>query len=537
MLMKRTIGIIVLFVVLVATATSQEAVKPKAKRVDVVTIAMASAPDTLNPYNITGNYGDVIFDMIFDKLVDFKYDGSITPRLATRYETGKSADGKMTMTFYLDPRASWQDGEPLTADDVVFTAQFVTNPKLTTNRRFYWSSLLGTDTSGACADPASLGIKALDKHTVQYTFKKVISPDAFLYIEARFQYILPKHLLSKLSPSEAHKDSYYQHPIGSGPFKFESMVPGDRYELSCNTKYFRGIANMDKLVIRVMPPTNYAPALISGEIDAAIGQGLGSIPLDDWDFISKQKGIVAKSDPTFGYQYMTINHEKDYFKDSRVRKAISFAINRKVIVDQLLYGQGQIGVSSLPPTHPFFNKAIGKDPYDPKAALELLKAAGWDFNRVLDFAVPTGNTVREKSAVLIQQDLAKIGVKTKIRMVDFATEVVQLREGKTDLGLLGGGGSVDPDDMRINFDITGSNNFSRLQSQDFYNMMDKARTLQTRQERIDAYNKWQVACYEETPYVWLYHANSLAAYRDIFENFPTLDFAMINWRVLEWSFK
>lgn len=156
---------------------------------------------------------------------------------------------------------------------------------------------------------------------------------------------------------------------------------------------------------------------------------------------------------------------------------------------------------------------------------------------MLDFAVPTGNTVREKSAALIQQDLIKIGVKTKIRMVDFPTEVVQLREGKTDLGLLGGGGSVDPDDMRINFNINGSNNFSRLQSQDFYNMMDKARTLQTKKERVVAYNKWQVACYEETPYVWLYHANSLAAYRDIFENFPTLDFAMINWRVLEWTFK
>ena len=135
--MKRTISIVALLIVLIATATSQDVVKPSTKRVDNVTIAMASAPDTLNPYNITGNYGDVIFDMIFDKLVDYKYDGSITPRLATKYETGKDANGHMTMTFYLDPKATWQDGVPLTADDVVFTAKFVTNPKLTTNRRFY----------------------------------------------------------------------------------------------------------------------------------------------------------------------------------------------------------------------------------------------------------------------------------------------------------------------------------------------------------------------------------------------------------------
>lgn len=536
--MKKAIFVFAILLALVATATSEETSKLKSKQVDTVTIAMASACDTLNPYNITGNYGDVLFDMIFDRFFEYKYDGSITPRLATRYETGKDAKGNMTMTFYLDPRASWQDGEPLTADDVVFTAQLITNPKLTTNRRFYWAPLLGTDASGVCNNVADLGIKAIDKHTVQYTFKKTLAPDALLSNEVRFQYILPEHLLEKLDPAEAHKNSYYQHPVGSGPLKFDSMIPGDRYELSRNPGYFRGTVNMDKLVIRVMPPMNYAPALVSGEIDATIGHGLGSIPLDDWAFISKQKNIVAKSDPDLTYQYMTINHQKDYFKDPRVRKAISMAINRKAIVDQLLYGQGLIGLSSLPATNPFFNKEIGKDPYDPKAALALLTAAGWDFDRALDFAVPTGNVVREKSAALIQQDLAKIGMKTKIRMVDFPTEVVQLREGKTDFGLLGGGGSADPDDVRINFNIEGSNNFSKLPNQDLYNMMDKARTLQTRAARMEAYNKWQVACFTETPYVWLYHANSLAAYRgDVFATFPTQDFAMLNWHVLEWTFK
>lgn len=506
-------------------------------RVDVVTLGMVSSPDTLHPYNISGNYGDVVFDMIFDRMIDFHADGEIIPRLATSWDSDIADDGTMTMTFHLDPNAKWHDGTPLTAHDVVFTAQIVTNPEITTNRRYYWASLAGTDDSGACEDPSTLGIEALDDHTVQYTFKQVVAPDAYLYIEGRFQYIMPKHLLENIEPAELHKSDYFQNPVGSGPLIFDSMVEGERYEMVANPDYFRGLVNMDRVVVRIMQAANLTPSLISGEIDACIGHTLGNIPLEDWDFISSQDGIIAKSVPAFGYQYMTINHQKDYFKDPRIRMAISMAINRKNIVDQLLQGHGLIGVSSLPNTHPFFNPEIGEDPYNPDEARKLLEEAGWDFDRVIDFAVPTGNIVREKSAVLIQQDLKAIGVKTELRVMDFTTEIVELREGKTDFGLLGGGGSVDPDDVRINFFIEGSNNFSMLPTSELYDLMDNARTLQTREERVEAYNEWQLRCYEDTPFVWLYHANSLVAYNDRFDYYPVDDFIMINWLVMEWTFK
>ena len=507
------------------------------KRVDTVTVAMASAAETLHPYYITGNYGDVIFDMIFDRFFDFKADGEITPRLADSYDVGTDAEGNMTLTFHLNPDAKWHDGEPLTAEDVVFTAQLITNPVITTNRRTYWASLMGTDDSGVCADPSQLGIEATDEHTVVYTLKQEVAADAYMYIEARFQYILPKHLLEDKDPATIHQDEYFQHPVGSGPLIFDSQVAGERVEMVANTEYFRGLVNMDRLIVRTMDATNFASALMSGEIDAVVGNGLGDIPLDDWEYVQTLDGIVASSEPGYSYQYMTINWSKEYFQDPRVRQAISMAINRQNIVDQLLLGQGVISVSSVTPTSPYFNEAIAEDPYNPEMARQLLEEAGWDFNRVLDFCVPIGNTVRERSAVLIQQDLAAIGVQTEIRTVDFATEVVELREGKTDFGLLGGGGSVDPDDVRINFNSTGANNFSMLPDQEFYDLMDEARSVQTTEERKALYDEWQQKCYDETPYIWLYHPNELVAYRDIFENYPCEDFIMINWRVMDWTFK
>lgn len=507
------------------------------KRVDTVTVAMASAAETLHPYYITGNYGDVIFDMIFDRFFDFKANGEITPRLADSYEVGKDASGNMTITFHLNPGAKWHDGEPLTAKDVLFTAQLITNPDITTNRRTYWASLMGTDDSGVCEDVSKLGVTVVDDNTVMYTLKQEVAADAYMYIEARFQYILPEHLLKDKEPATIHQDDYFQHPVGSGPLIFDSQVAGERVEMVANKDYFRGLVNMDRLIVKTMEATNFVSALMSGEIDAVVGNGLGDIQLDDWDYVSTLDGIKTSSLSGWSYQYMTVNWSRDYFKDARVRQAISLAINRQAIVDQLLLGQGTISVSSVTPTSPYFNEAIAGDPYNPEKARALLEEAGWDFDRVLDYCVPIGNTVREKAAVLIQQDLAAAGVKTEIRMVDFATEVVELREGKTDFGMLGGGGSVDPDDVRINFNSTGANNFSMLPNQDFYDLMDKARSVQSVEERKALYDEWQQKCYDETPFVWLYHPNQLVAYRDIFETYPCEDFIMINWRILDWTFK
>jgi peptide/nickel transport system substrate-binding protein len=525
--------IVILLALASAVFVSAEA-NSQPKRVDQVTIAIQAAPDTLNPYNVSGAYGDPINDCVYEKFFDYTYKGEIIPRLCTSYKSSIDSKGRMIITFNMVKNAKWTDGEPLTAHDVVFTAQTVTNPQVVTTRRYYWSSLVGTDDSGVCKDASSLGIAALDDYTVQYTLKGPRALDAYFLIDMRFQYVLPEHLLKNINPTQLHKATYFQRPVGAGPFIFDSMIAGKRYELVCNHNYYGGLPNMEHLNIVIMDPTNYAAALSSGEIDA--NTSLGAPPLDDWGYISSLKNIKTKSITSYTYQWMNINQSRKYLQDARVRQAISFAINRQAIVDQLLGGEGQYAVSSIPPSSRYFNPAYAKDPYNPKAARELLKEAGWDSNRVLDFAVPIGNKVRENSAILIQQDLAAVGIQTKIRLVDFTTEIVELREGKCDLGLLGGNGP-DPDDVRLNFLVNGSNNFSHLDSMELYNILDKARSVQTFDERRKLYFQWQDMCYALTPIVWLYHPNTLFAYSTKFDNYPCEDSLANNIRVMEWTFK
>ncbi len=505
------------------------------KRVDKVTIAIQSSPDTLNPYNVSGAYGDPINDVIYDKFFDVTYDGKLVPRLCTNYDEETDSQGRTILTFHMNKDAKWQDGKPVTANDVVFTAKAITNPDTVTTRRFYFSSLAGTDDSGVCEDPSKLGVEAVDDHTVRYTLKGARNVEAYLTIEGRFQYILPEHLLGDVPAAQLHQSDFWKKPVGSGPFKLDSMTSGERYELTCNKDYYLGLPNMDRLIYVVMNPSNYATALASGEIDA--NTQLSEIPIDDWDYIKSQKNIKTKSVTSYIYQWMNINQSRDYFKDADVRKAISIAINRQAIIDQLLGGEGQYAVSSITPTSPYFDKKIAKDPYDPKEAKALLDKAGWDFDRTLDIVVPIGNKVRESSAVMIQQDLAAVGVKSKIRTLDFATLIVDMRKGDFDLGLLGGQGP-DPDDVRLNFDINGANNFSHLDSTEFYKVLDKARSVSDINERKQLYAEWQEMCDEQTPIVWLYHPNTLFAYNsDKFDNYPCEDSLANNMRVMEWTFK
>ena len=195
---KSFLSILVLLLVIAMTALStsckssdsDESVAPEIpaedentnKRVDQVTIAIQSSPDTLNPYNVSGAYGDPINDVIYDKFFDTTYTGELINRLCTDYDVETDSEDNTVLTFYLDDKAKWHDGEPVTAKDVVFTAKTITNPETVTTRRFYWSSLLGTDDSGVCKDLDALGVKAIDDHTVQYTLKGMRNIDAYFNI-------------------------------------------------------------------------------------------------------------------------------------------------------------------------------------------------------------------------------------------------------------------------------------------------------------------------------------------------------------------
>lgn len=496
----------------------------------VITMAQTGDWDTFMPMNTTNAGADNVIELMFDRLMVINTDGTFGPRLADSWETNEAQD---KITYHLNENAKWQDGEPVTAEDVVYSAQVASSSEYSYLRRIRMQYFAGTDETGCETGTDSIEVAALDDHTVEFTLKAPMDPAIIYALVNRDFFIMPKHLLDSISDADLVNDAFWQKPIGSGPCIFDSMESGVSIEFKANKDYYLGAPDFDRLVFKKVQSTNLLSGLMSGDIDVLSANS--QIPLADWEAAKNTQGIVTKSVPTFAYQYMAMNTARDYLTED-VRHAISLAINRQVIVDQLLQGEARIAIGPLAEDHPYFDEKLLPIEYDPEKAKSMLEAAGWDSNRELQVLVSTGNEVREKSAILIQQDLQKIGIKTKIQTLDFPTLLTNARNGDYDLCFIGSAGSVDPSESVPNVTAGYMNNFAQLSDPTLGQIGESGAKEITFEARKKIYDQYQEELFKQMPMAFLYHTNDLFAYNEKLENVRegAIDYN-INKNVWEWK--
>ena len=496
----------------------------------VITMAQTGDWDTFMPMNTTNAGADNVIELMFDHLMVINTDGTFGPRLADSWETNEAQD---KITYHLNENAKWQDGEPVTAEDVVYSAQVASSSEYSYLRRIRMQYFAGTDETGCETSTDSIEVAALDDHTVEFTLKTPMDPAIIYALVNRDFFIMPKHLLDSISDADLVNDAFWQKPIGSGPCIFDSMESGVSIEFKANKDYYLGAPDFDRLVFKKVQSTNLLSGLMSGDIDVLSANS--QIPLADWETAKNTQGIVTKSVPTFAYQYMAMNTARDYLTED-VRHAISLAINRQVIVDQLLQGEARIAIGPLAEDHPYFDEKLLPIEYDPEKAKSMLEAAGWDSNRELQVLVSTGNEVREKSAILIQQDLQKIGIKTKIQTLDFPTLLTNARNGDYDLCFIGSAGSVDPSESVPNVTAGYMNNFAQLSDPTLGQIGESGAKEITFETRKKIYDQYQEELFKQMPMAFLYHTNDLFAYNEKLENVRegAIDYN-INKNVWEWK--
>ena len=496
----------------------------------VITMAQTGDWDTFMPMNTTNSGADNVIELMFDRLMVINTDGTFEPRLAESWETNEAQD---KITYHLNENAKWQDGEPVTAEDVVYSAQVASSSEFNYLRRIRMQYFAGTDETGCETGTDSIEVKALDDHTVEFTLKTPMDPAIIYALVNRDFFIMPKHLLGDISDTDLVNDAFWQKPVGSGPCIFDSMESGVSIEFKANKDYYLGAPDFDRLVFKKVQSSNLLSGLMSGDIDVLSGNS--QIPLADWEAAKNTQGIVTKSVPTFAYQYMAMNTSRDYLTED-VRHAISLAINRQVIVDQLLQGEARIAIGPLAEDHPYFDEKLLPIEYDPEKAKSMLEAAGWDSNRELEVMVSTGNEVREKSAILIQQDLQKIGIKTKIQTLDFPTLLTNARNGDYDLCFIGSAGSIDPSESVPNVTAGYMNNFAQLSDPTLGQIGESGAKEITFETRKKVYDQYQEELFKQMPMAFLYHTNDLFAYNEKLENVRegAIDYN-INKNVWEWK--
>lgn len=499
----------------------------------VVTMAYDQTWNSLNPYSSTGVVGDTVCNQMFDNLVAVGAQGVLYPRLAESWEM---SDDYMTITFHLNPDAKWQDGEPVTADDVVFTCKMITKAEITTSRRQFFQNIAGTDESGVETSTDSVEVEKIDDLTVSMNLKKAMSDTMFLK-QASYFFVLPEHMLNDLEPSEFMEADFWNNPVGNGPFMFESTVPGERVVYTTNPDYYLGDIDFDKLVIRCISSTNILASLMSGEVDLVPG-GRVSFPLEDIPMAEEQDYLTVESLESPGQVWIIVDNEKF---DKTTRQAFDMAINREEMVEELLDGKGKIREGMYASNNKYYDPAISEvsfsNKYDPEQAKKILEENNFDFSQELLILYVTGDGLREQTATLFQRDMEEIGVKVNAQSVDLSTMMQMMRDKEADFAIMKtSSDGANPLENQDFFTIGGVYNLAHVTDPTGQELYSKIATALTEEEEKKYTSELQLWQADASCYYFLYAPDITVIYNNRLSNMNTSDmsssvFDYWNWKV------
>jgi len=346
--------------------------------------------------------------VLFTTLIQYDENLEPTPYLAERWDTTSSGD-ELALTFFLRDDVLWHDGVPTTAYDVEFTFDRVKDPAT------------GYPRASSFANYDSLAVQ--DSFTITFFLKRhpgFMDP-------WRTTAPMPQHLLGDVPPAELRQHPFgTETPTGNGPFRFVEHRAGDRWVFEANPAFpdaLGGRPHLDRLVYRyIEEPTTRFAEFLTGEVDVYLIVAPAQVAE-----IEANPGARIVSYANRNYAFINWNGRRPLFQDSRVRRALTLAIDRQEIVDAVRRGLGQVANSSVPPSHWAYDTDLPPLAYDPDSARLLLDAAGWldhdgdgvrdKFGIAASFELTTNpNPTREDILTLVQADLKQVGIDVRTRV-------------------------------------------------------------------------------------------------------------------------
>jgi peptide/nickel transport system substrate-binding protein len=444
-----------------------------------LTIGASVFPDSLR--SGTSSYASLsLLQQTNDPLIARDNRGELHPALATSWELLDPT----TTRFHLRQGVTFSDGVDFTADDVVFTINRVIDPKTA----YAMLSRISQVTSATAVDKYTVDIKT---KTVFPTLLRGLSD---IIIE-------PQHYYEK-----AGADAFAAHPIGTGPFIFQEWVPGDHYTLTSNKNYWGGAPKFDKLVIRTIPDgSTRVASLVTGE-----SQIIEEVPIDlidqvdssgtaKVDEISTTVGLVLTFDPTI-----------KPFDNPKVREAFDYAIDKPLILKQILKGQGEILQGQVLTKGVLgWNPDLKARPYDPAKARKMLQDAGYDFNTPVPITTQNGKYVSDTDICnAVAGMLNQIGVKATVNIVEGG--VFQQMSTAQKLGalyMIGWYSVGDADFASVWYTKGGFR--TKWTDPEYERLFVAARSTTDVAEREKSYHRMMEILYEQNPSIFLFGLPSL----------------------------
>lgn len=484
----------------------------------VLRIALDSRPTNLDPRFALDANSSRIAQLMFNGLVRYDERSRVAPDLALSWEQPSPT----TFIFHLRPGVRFHDGRPLTAEDVVYTYTSLLDPQLGSPKRGSYRSLQE--------------VTALDRRTVRFVLSAYEAP----FLGNLSLGILPQPAKGDAEGAAQGGEAgagrggnasaarlEQRQLIGTGPFRFARWVGDDALELRANRDYYEGPPKLAGLLFRVIPEQTVSVLeLENGGIDLIQNE----VAPDLLPRLRRNAALRVVTGPGTNYSYFGFNFTDPILRRWEVRAAIAHAIDRRSIIRHLLRGLAEPATGLLSPLNWAYDGEVATYPYDPARARALLDAAGFPDP---DGAGPaprfrlhyktTQNDLRQRIALVLQEELAAIGIELQVRFFEWGTFFADIARGNFQLYTLTWVGVRDPDiyyyTMHSASEPPHGANRGRYRSAPLDLLLERGRAAGGLEERRAIYGEVQRLVAADLPYVSLWYSTNIAVMRTTVRGF------------------
>jgi len=487
-------------------------------------------PESLDPHKVSGVPESNILRQMFVGLTTTDPDGKTIPGMAESWE---SADNKV-WTFKIRD-AKWSNGDPVTAEDFVYSFRRVVDPNTASPYASYLADdkvLNAQEVIDGKVKPDALGVKALDEKTLQVTLSEPVPyfPDTLIHTSVK---PVPQKVVEKFG----EKWTDPANIVVNGPYKISEWQVNDKIVLERNESYYDNAnTTLEKITLLAIPSSTTDVARYqAGEIDITYNE----VPPEQFASLKEQLGDQLQVSPMLCTYYYEFNTVKPPFNDARVRRALALALDRNTISDKVV-GQGQTPAYQLTPvaTNGMQNNTPEWQSWDQAKRVEeakkLLKEAGYSESKPLKFELLYNTNDNHKKIAVAASSLWKqsLGfVDVSLINKEWKTYLDTRRNGNYQVARAGWCGDYNEPSTFLNIVKTGnSNNQGKYSSANFDSLMTQ--TLKagvTPEQRAGIYQQAEAQLDADMPNINVYHYVSPRLIKPYVVGFSTKD-PLDNWQ-------
>ncbi|MCM3339499.1 ABC transporter substrate-binding protein [Paenibacillus sp. MER TA 81-3] len=484
-------------------------------RKDMVIIGFTAPSGIFNPAYAETAYDIYVSETLFESMLQVNKDGTYSEALAESYSI---SEDKLTYTFKLKDGLKFSDGSPLTAEDVAFSLTVLHDKSYDGPSDIIKDAHIkgGQEYKDGKATTVE-GVKVIDPRTIEVT---TTEPGALAFSAIGTTGVLSKAYYGKdyKQGDLGYMKDLFTKPLGSGSYKLEKFAAGQEAVLTANENYYKGKPKIPNLIFKFTTNETNVQLLQTGETD----MDFITVSKDQVDQLKEMGFLDVNLFPTNGYGYINFNHNRDQFKDKRVRQALTYGLDRQQIVDAVY--QGYADVIDIPQSKESwsYTDEVTKYNFDLEKAKQLLDEAGWtvgaDGMREKDgkkfkiiFTATTPNEVNDAIIPIAQANYKELGIEFIAEQMDFNAAIEKRKKGDFDMMFLAWGLTPDPQSSENVFKTGGSQNDIGYSNAKLDELFTKAGKEVDIEKRKPIFKEIYQELNEDLPYIYLYQRRDMWA--------------------------